>query len=174
MAADYDAFHFGGVAAEGLAEEVFEASAIESTAHADDAVFGQTHFFVEQVGHGVHGVRYAHDHCVGRVFEHVVGNGFHDAGVHADEFFAGHAGFAGDTGGDNHHVGAFGSGVVVSYTFETGAQAKNAGGLHDVHGFAFGHTFFNVEENDFVGNLFCNQNVCAGGAYVAGADDCNF
>ena len=56
VAADYDTFDFGGVATEGLREEVFEASAIESAAHADDAVFGETHFFVKEIGHCVHGV----------------------------------------------------------------------------------------------------------------------
>ena len=108
------------------------------------------------------------------MFEDVVGNGFYDTGVNADEFFAGHAGFARDTGGDNDNVGAFGSGVVIGYAFEAGAKAEDAGGLHDVHGFAFGHTFFDVEENDFVGNLLGNENVCAGGAHITGADDCNF
>ena len=74
VAADYDAFDFGSVCTESEAEEVFEASAVECAAHADDAVFGQAAYFVDEVCHGVHGVRHAQDDCVGRVGENLVCN----------------------------------------------------------------------------------------------------
>ena len=51
VAADHDAFNFGCVGVQGQAEEVFEACAVQCAAHADDAVFGQTGDFVNQVGH---------------------------------------------------------------------------------------------------------------------------
>ena len=104
MAADYDAFNFGGVGTECEAQEIFEAGAVESTAHADDAVLGQVGGLVDKVGHGVHGVGHAEDDCVGRVLEHVVGYRLNDAGVYADKFLAGHAGLAGNTRGDDNDV----------------------------------------------------------------------
>lgn len=65
VSADNDAFDFGCVSAECLAEEVFEAGAVECATHAYDAVFGQTCHFVDEVGHGVHWVADAENYSVG-------------------------------------------------------------------------------------------------------------
>ncbi len=97
MAADNDAFDFGRVGVEGVAEEIFETRAVECAAHADDAVLGEVGYLVDEVGHGVHRVGDADDDCIGRILEQVLGNRFNDTGVYTDEFLAGHAGLAGNT-----------------------------------------------------------------------------
>ena len=108
------------------------------------------------------------------MLEHVIHNAFHDACVHADELFAGHAGLAGDAGSDDNDVAAFGHGIVVGHAFQTGVDAENAGRLHDVHGLAFGYAFLDVEKNDLVGHLVCYEYIGTSCAYIAGAYYCYF
>lgn len=129
---------------------------------------------MDQVTHGVHRVGDAQDDCFGRVLEHVVHYGFYNLGVNTDKFFASHTGFAGNTAGDDYHVGAFGGCVVVGDAAQTGVETQDAGGLHDIHGFAFGYALFDVEEYDLVGYLVGYKYVGTCGTYIAGADDCYF
>ncbi len=108
------------------------------------------------------------------MLEHAVDNRTHDACVDTDELLTGHAGLAGNTGSDHHHVAAFGGGIVVGHAAQTGVGAQDAGGLHDVHGLAFADTLFDIQQNYFIGDLVAHQNVCTCSAYVAGAHYCYF
>ncbi len=129
---------------------------------------------MDEVSHGIHGVGYAENNGVGRVCDYLRGNALYYAGVNSDEFFAGHAGFAGYAGCDYDHVASFGCGVIVGYAFGASLDAEDVGSLHDVHYFAFGETFFDVDEDNFVGNATRDKNVGTGCAYVTGAYNCNF
>ena len=108
---------------------------------------------MDQIGHGVHRVGHADDNSIGRVLEHVLCNRLDDACINTDKFFAGHAGFAGNSRCDYHNVGVGGFGVVVGHACQTRLQPQDISGLHDVHGFAFRNALFDVDENYFVGNL---------------------
>ncbi len=174
MAADHDTFDLGDVGTERKAQEIAETCAVESATHADDAFLGQTAGLVDKICHGVHGVRHADHDSVGRVLEHIVHHALDDTGVHADKLLAGHAGLTGDTRCDDNDITAFGHGIVVGYTHETGVDVEDAGRLHDIHGLAFRNALFDVEQNDFVGHLVCYEYISTCCAYISGAYYCYF
>ena len=95
VAADYDALDLGVVGSESVGQTIFETRAVKSATHADDTVFGQTAHLVDEIGHGVHGVGDADDHCVGRILQQLLGNALDDTGIDADKLLAGHARLAG-------------------------------------------------------------------------------
>ncbi len=96
VTADNDTLNLGTVSSESVGEEIFETCAVECAAHADDTVLGETADLVDQIGHSVHRVGDADDHCIGRVLEQLLGHALHDAGINTDKLLAGHAGLAGD------------------------------------------------------------------------------
>ena len=174
MAADYHTFHIAGSGAGSLADIVAETAAVQLAAHTDNAVFGQTGGLVCEVGHSVHGVCNHQEDCVGRVLCSSLYNRIHDACVDTDEFFAGHSGLAGDTGGDYDNISVGSGRVVVGDAFDTGVETVQFSCLHHIDGLALGQTLFDVDENQIRNTSAvcdCVGNCCT---YVAGADNCYF
>ena len=174
VAADDDAFHFVRVGVQRLAQVAFEARAVQGAAHAEYAVLRKPRGFQRQVGHGVHRVADDEQDGVRRVFQHVFRHAFHDAGVHADEFFTRHARLAGNARGDNHHVRVGRLGIIVRAAHQARVEAEQGSRLEHVEGFAFGHAFFHVEHDHFIGHFLECKYVCTRGTYVAGTNYCYF
>ena len=94
--------------------------------------------------------------------------------INADEFFAGHTGFTGNTGGNHNYITAGGGFVVVGDAFDTGVKTVQFCCLHHIDGLALGQTLFDVDENQIRNTSAvcdCVGNCCT---YVAGADNCYF
>ena len=106
--------------------------------------------------------------------QYAFGNGFYDTGVYADELFAGHARFAGNTRGNDNDVRAGSFGVIIGNTVDFGVESEQGCSLHHVESFTFGYTFFNIKQYDFVSNFIESQNIGTCCAYISGAYDCDF
>ena len=174
MAADNDAFNLGCIRVEREAEIIFEACAVECTAHADHAVLGQPRGFQRQVGQRIHRIGHYDNDGAGRIFDDIGDDTLHDFGVGADEFFAGHARFAGDARGDDHHVRIARTFVVVRRADEFRIKIHQRRALIHVEHLSFGEALLDVDENHFARHFAASHHICAGCAHGAGAYDGNF
>ena len=160
--------------AEVLCDEGLVASAVEDTSHADDAVARELGGDVSLVGHDIERVGNDDDDCVGACGYYLLSNGLDDTGVDADKVVAGHARLTREARGDDDDVGVGGLGVVVGGAGGLGVVEGDRGLLVDVESLALSYALFDVDENDLVDDLAVSENVCYGGAYVAGAYNCYF
>jgi hypothetical protein len=135
--------------AHGQGKVRLETRRVQRPAHPDNAVFGQTQRLERQVRHGVHGVGNDDDNGLGRVFEKLRGDALDDSRVDADEFFAGHAGFARQPRRNDDDLGTGRFGVVVGRAGNFGVKIEQRCRLGNVESFAFRQAFLDVKQDDF-------------------------
>ena len=174
MAADYETFYVVSVAVECIAQVVFEACAVESTAHTDHAVTRQAESVQRQISHRVHRVRNHYEDSVRAVFQYLVANALYDTCVHADQLLTRHTRLTRQTRSDDHYVATCGLAVVVGHTLYYGVEAHQLRRLHDIHGFTLGKTLLDINQTYFVGYLVNGQHICARSTYVTCAYYCYF
>ena len=174
VTADHETFYLVGIAVELLREEIFETAAIECATHTDDAVFGQAGSLQSKVSHGVHGVGYNYEDSVRRIRQDLLSHRLHDAGIHANELLTCHTGFAGQTAGDNHYVGVGSLLIPIGNTLHNGVKTEELSCLHNIHSFAFGNAFFDIDEDYFAGHFLDSQHICTCCAYITGAHNSYF
>ena len=97
MTTDYHTFYFVCIATQSLRQEVFETRAIQSTTHTDNAVLRQTQRFQCQISHCIHRIRNNYKDSVGRIFQCIYCNSFHDTGIYTDQLFTSHTRLTGNT-----------------------------------------------------------------------------
>ena len=156
MTTDYETFYLRQIGIQRLAQIIFETRAVQSATHTDNAVFGKARYFMNQISHRIHRVTYTQDNSIGRIFQNILYDRLHDAGIHSDQLLASHTRFTGNTRGDNNHIRIGGSLIVVGHSFDTRCETCRYSSLHHIHSLAFRYTFFNIEQNDFV----CNFSEC--------------
>ena len=106
-----------------------------------------------------------------RVFAQAGAHLLHDFEVDLDEVVAAHAGLAGDTGGDDHHIGVFDIGVFVG-ALESRREAFDRRRLRKIERFALRDAVHDVEEDDFAKFPDTSQ-VSKRAANLASTDQCN-
>ena len=163
MTADNESVDVVSIAAELLAQV---AARVERTAHTDHAVTRQTHSFQGQISHRIHRVRYHDDDSVGRVLEDLCSNALDDAGVYTDELLTCHTRFTGQAGSDNHYVRVSRLAIVVGYALNYGRETDGLSRLHDIHGFAFGYAFLDINQYNFAGDVLYSDHIGGGSTYV--------
>ena len=87
-------------------------------------MLGQSGRLHGQVGHCIHRVTDHNDDGVGGVLQYVLTNAFHNAGVYPNQLFAGHAGFTGQSGSNDHYITAGRFCVVVGRSGDFRVEAK--------------------------------------------------
>ena len=153
MTTDNETVYIVGVAFQGLAQVVFEASAIERTTHTDHAVTRQTERMKGQICHRIHRVRNDYEDSVRAVFQYLVANALYNTGVHTDQLLTRHTRLTRQTGSDDHYVATGGLAVVIRHTLNDGVKAHQLSGLHDIHGFTLGKTLFDINQTYFISHL---------------------
>ncbi len=98
------------------------------------------------------------------------GDLLHDVGIGTDQVVPAHAGLARDTGGDDDELAARGRRVVVRAR-NPRIESFDRRRLPLIERFALGHAFDHIDEDDATRELFLDEALGGGGAYVAGADD---
>ena len=174
MATDNKSFDLVSIAPKRLAQEIFETRTIERPTHTDYTIFWQSKRFQRQIGHGVHRVRDAHQNGIGRILQNVLGDTFHDAGIHAEQFLARHTRFARQSRSDNHNIGVCRFCIIVCATHNGGVETEQLRSLHHIHCFTFRHTFFDVEHYNFVGYFVESQYISACSTHITCAYNCYF
>ena len=154
-------------AADFVGQESAVACRVQYAGHTHNAVGRQFGSQVCAVGHHVQRVGYDDDLCIGRVFYYLLGNGFYDSSIDADQVVTAHARFAGHARGDHYDVRTFGFGVVVGRTRQTGVESADGGCLPNVERFALGNTFFDVQQDDLIDEIAAGQYIGACSTYVS-------
>ena len=169
------AVHMGvdipGADAEGFGQLRLEPRRIQNRAGTDDAVGRDAGDFMEHIRHDVHGIGDNDVNCVRGVFDHIGGNIPQDIHIGLRQLQPGLTGFAGKTGGDDHHLGTSGIGIIAGP--DNGRRAEG-GSLVNVHRLAKGFLLIDINEHDFRGNIGRHHVVCNGCANAARADDRDF
>ena len=135
-----------------VGQEITEAGGIEHAGHADNHVVGQARSLAQHPDHGVQRVGNTNDERLGTVGLDAGADGFHDRCIDAEQIIAAHAGFARDTGGDDHNVGAFDRSVRRRAT-ELGVKTFDRSSLCKVQRFAFRNARDDIEHHD-IAELF--------------------
>ena len=153
-----------------LREVVTESGAVEHTALSDNAIAREFCIFQREVSHCVHRIGNDNQNCFRRIFENLVDNTLDNFCVGADELFAGHAGLTRNAARDNNDLRACRRRVVIGHADNRRIEIEHVRRLHDVHRFAFGESFFNVDKDDFACKTFGREDVCNGRADIAGTN----
>ena len=152
-----------------LGEEVAEARAVEHAGHADDHVVRKAREFAQRPDHRVERIGDADDEGVGRMLTNAFADRLHHLQIDAEQIVAAHAGLAGDSGGDDAHVGALDVGIIRR-ALQLGVEVVDRPGLGDVERLALGHPLDDVEQDD-VAELAHGGEVSEGSADHSGADE---
>ena len=114
----------------------------------------QTRCFVYQISHGIHWIRHYNDDNLWGMFHQIGCNFFYDTCINPDKFFASHAWFSWDSGGDDCYLRTGSFAVISCSTGNLGIKTIQRCGLHQIHRFTFGKTFFNIHQNNFGSEVF--------------------
>src|SRR5690606_33392302 len=112
-------------------DEGLKAGRVEDAGLTNDAVVGKAGDFLAKSDHGVERIGDNDDDGVGGILLDPLGYLSHDLGVDLNQVVAAHSRLAGQTGGDDHHVGAFDILVVVG-TPERDVESVDRGSLCNV------------------------------------------
>ena len=93
-------------------------------------------------------------------------NALNDTGVYTDQLLTGHTRLTRQTGCDNHYIRTGGQTVVVRNALHYGRETDRLGGLHDIHGFAFGYAFLDINQYNFAGDILHSDHIGSGSSYV--------
>ena len=174
MTTDNETVYIVGIAFQGLAQVVFEASAIERTTHTDHAVTRQTESVQRQISHRIHRVRYYNQNGIRAVGQYLVANGFYDTCVHTDQLLTRHTRLTRQTGSDDNNIRISCLAVVIRNTLNNGVKAHQLSRLHDIHGFTLGKTLFDINKTYFISHLIYGQYISARSTYVTCAHNSYF
>ena len=130
-----------------LRQEKPEARRIENTGHADHLVVGQSAGVAQDHNHNVQRIGDADDEGFRAVFLDALADRLHDFGIDAQQVVAAHARLAGDSGGDDDHVGAA-DGAIAFGSFNAGVEAFDGCRFRNIQGLALWNSADDVEQDD--------------------------
>ncbi len=150
-----------------------ESRRIQNTRHPDYPVGSKPAHLQGDVHHDIERVGNDDDNGVGRLRHRGQRTGFHDGHIGIGEIIPAHAGFAGETCGDDDDIGSGCLGVGIG-SCDAGVRHFNGRGLGNVESLPLRHTFNDVQKNDIVGEFLINDPLRGSGADVARTDDGDF
>ena len=163
MPTDYRCLNIVGRAVESQRQIRFKAGRIERAPQPDDAVFGQARRFQRQIGHRIHRVGNNHENGIGRVLQNVFGNAFYDAGIDADQVFAGHAGLTRQARCDYNDIRTRRFFVIISRARQFNVAVEQCRCLKHIERFPFADPFLDIQQHDFMRQFTPGNIIGAGG-----------
>lgn len=106
---------------------------------------------------------------IGRILDSLIDDRRHDARIHAEQVFARHARLAGDTRGDDHHIG-IGSRSIVVRARNAYRELLDRTHVHHIERLALWQTFGHIDQ-DHIGEILACDDMCCSRADVTCTND---
>src|SRR2546429_5247702 len=159
-------FHITHGDLELLGDEAAKARRVEDAGHPDHALARKLADLERQLRHGIERVADDDENGIGRSAHQLLGHAADDVLVGFHEVVPGHAGLAGDAGGD--HADARAGGLLVAIgSDDVGVVADDRAGLQHVERLSLGQAFYDVDQHD-VGVAALSEALGQRGADITG------
>ena len=139
-----------------IGEKITEPRGVEYARHADDLVGRQAAGIAQHADHDIQRIGDADHEGIGAVLPDAGADLTHDIGIDADQIVAAHAGLAGHTGGNDHHLCAANAGIGIG-AGQFGVETLHRRAFGEIERLALRDAFYDVEKNDIAQLLEARQ-----------------